>query len=210
MWRKDMRQIVDALKTKLGFKHDSQIADAVGLSRQHMHLAVRENRLVPDRFLQFCLQKNIDISMLLESGKAISTNDIDYSESSIEVSEYEEGNVIPSSKKNMPKWFAEKILDRKIDLNESISCLTVESDEMEPKIPRGTILFLDKKTEKPVGGIFYLNVNGYGVVRKLMKATEENKWYLLTSQSEVNQNKPLDFGEDFSIIGRIQFASYRI
>ena len=52
-----MRQIVDALKTKLGFKHDSQIADAVGLSRQHMHLAVRENRLVPDRFLQFCIKK---------------------------------------------------------------------------------------------------------------------------------------------------------
>lgn len=205
-----MRQIVDALKTKLGFKHDSQIADAVGLSRQHMHLAVRENRLVPDRFLQFCLQKNIDISMLLESGKAISTNDIDYSESSIEVSEYEEGNVIPTSEKNMPKWFAEKILDRKIDLNESISCLTVESDEMEPKIPRGTILFLDKKIEIPRGGIFYLNVNGYGVVRKLMKATEENKWYLLTNQTEVNQNKPLDFRKDFSIIGRIQFASYRI
>ena len=204
-----MRQIIDALK-RLGFKHDAQIADAVGLSRQHLHLAVRENRLVPDRFLQFCIKMDIDITRLLKEGKAITSNDVDNSDTSIDISEYEEGSVIPKGTRNIPKWFAEIVLNRKIETDESISYLRIESDEMEPKIPRGTVTFLDRDVEKPQGGHFYLNVRGYGVVRKIMKATEENKWYLLTNQSDMTENKPLDFGEDFLIIGRIQFASYRI
>lgn len=210
MWRREMRQIVDALKKRLDFRHDAQIADAVGLSRQHLHLAVRENRLVPDKLLQFCINKDIDITRLLRDGKAVTSNDIDNSDTSIDVSEYEEGSVIPNCTRNIPIWFAEIALNRKIETDESISYLRIESDEMEPKIPRGTIAFLDRSVAKPQGGHFYLNLRGYGVVRRIMKATDENKWYLLTSQSELTENKPLDFGGDFSIIGRIQFASCRI
>jgi len=139
-----MRQIVDALKERLNYKHDSQIADAVGLSRQHIHLAVREDRLVPDRFLQFCLKEDIDISRLLKDGKAIKTYDIDSSDSSIDLSTYLEGEVVPSGRRTIPKWFADLIFRRNVDLNETQALLVVESDEMEPKIQRDSILFLDR------------------------------------------------------------------
>ena len=210
MWRKEMRQIVDALKNKLNFKHDSQIASAVGLSKQHMYLAVKEDRLNPDRILQFCLNYNIDITRLLRDGKAVSTADLEYSDSAIELSQYVEGSVVPTSKKTIPKWFADLIFRRNVNLNETQALLVVESDEMEPKIQRDSILFLDRSSTTPQGGHFYLNVNGYGVIRRLMKANHENKWYLLTSDSERIYNDPLEFEKDFSVIGRIQFVSQRI
>jgi len=205
-----MRQIVDALKERLNFKHDSQVADAVGLSRQHIHLAVREDRLVPDRFLQFCLKEDIDISRLLKDGKAIKTYDIDSSDSSIDLSTYLEGEVVPSGRRTIPKWFADLIFRRNVDLTETQALLVVESDEMEPKIQRDSILFLDRSSKTPQGGHFYLNLNGFGVIRRLMKANLENKWYLLTSDSERIYSDPLEFEKDFSIIGRIQFVSQRI
>ena len=211
MWRKEMRHIVDAMKTHLNFKHDAQVADAVGLSRQHIHMAVKENRLVPDKFLQFCLSADIDISRLLKDGKAVLVSSIDQSDSNVNVSHYREGGITPFSKRSMPKWMADLSLRRDVDLNETIAMLTVETDEMEPKIKKDSIVYLDTIAKTPQGGYSYLNMNGYGIIRRLTKATGgKDLWHLRAEAEEGAYGEPLEFDRDFSIIGRVQFISHRI
>jgi hypothetical protein len=203
LWRSSMRDIVTAIRDHFNYRHDSQVADFIGISRQHIHVAVRENRLVPDKLLEACIQHQIDISRLLRDGKAVNLSDVNYDESQLTVSIYEEGSVIPKRENALPKWYLEKMIGRSIDINERFAIVHVESDEMEPKITAGSTVFLDTSTKEPKSGLFYLEVNGYGFIRKLVKAREESDWFLSSTSSQQHQ-EPMGFPNDFSIIGKVR------
>ena len=202
-WRCSMRDIVTAIKNHFNYLHDSQVADLLGISRQHIHVAVRENRLVPDKLLETCVQHEIDLSRLLRDGKAVKLSDVNYDDSQLTVSVYEEGSVIPKRENALPKWYLEGIIRRDVDINERFAIVHIETDELEPKIPQGSQVLLETGIKEPKGGHYYLQIGGYGLIRKLIKAQQEDEWLLLDGSSQHPQ-KPLKFPDDFSIIGRVR------
>ena len=209
MWRVSMQTITDALSAHYNFRTVAQLADFLELSRQHLHIANKQDRLVPDKLLKACIKREIDITRLLRDGKAVKISDVDYSNTDIELSHYEEGQVLPHSKKTIPKWMADIVFKRDVDINESLAMLVVTSDELEPKLPRDSLLFLDTKRQEPQGGHYYLNLNGYGVIRRMLKAKESNAWILKTKE-EYEGWSPSVLNEDFQIIGKILSMSTRV
>lgn len=208
MWRVTMAQITESMMNHFNFKTIAQLAELMHISRQHLHIANKSDRLIPDKLLQTCLTHEIDITRLLRDGKSVKVSDVDYSESTIEVLLYKEGQVMPYAKKNLQKWIAELMIKRDLDVNESGAMLNILSDEIEPKIAEGSTVFMDTNLIDPQSGLFYINLNGYGVVRQLMKAREKECWHLLSNFKRNNIDppmaEPLEFEKDFIILGKIQ------
>ena len=205
-----MDQIVSAIKNHYEFRNGAQVAEFLGISRQHLYIAIKNDRLIADRLLPVAIDNNIDLTRLLRDGIAADMKDTDYSESELTVQIYKEGETEPYTKRNIQKWIADFLYRRDVHIYENLAALIVESEEMEPKVRRDSMVFIDTSEQEPRGGIYYLEVNGFGLVRKLVKANENQKWYLLTTQEEGINKEPLTFKKDFSVIGRIQQATIRI
>lgn len=204
-----MRQIIDGLKAHLNMRSDTQAAEFLGISRQHLHISVTNDKLMPERMLEVCINNDIDITRLLRDGRATKLSDVDYSDTDVPIAQYREGEVVPFSKRTLPKWFAEIVFRRKVALNEVLAMVQLETDEMEPKLMRDSIIYIDTKMKTPIGGLFYVEVSGYGMIRKLIKASEPEKWHLQMID-EPATGDGLKIGEEFSIIGRCQFSTARI
>ena len=210
MWRKEMREIVDGIKEHMNLRSDTQAAEFLGISRQHLHISILNDKLMPDRLIETCIKNDIDITRLLKDGRATKLSDIDYSDTDCPLLRYKEGSVVPSSKRTIPKWFAEIVFKRKIGLDEVLGLLELETDEMEPKIKQDSIVYIDTLAKNPVGGLFYLDVKGYGMLRRLVKAHEENKWYLTGHADDSQRGEAITYGEEFKIIGKCQFMTTKI
>ena len=205
-----MDEIISAIKSHYEFRNGAQVAEFLGISRQHLYISIKNDRLIADRLLPVAIDANIDLTRLIRDGVAVDMKDADYSESELTVSFYREGEVLPYTKRNIQKWLADFLYRREIQIYENLAALVVESEEMEPRLQRDSMVFIDTNDKKPKGGIYYLEVNGFGLVRKVVKANETNKWYLLTNQEDGINREPLQFEKDFSIIGRIQQSTNRI
>jgi len=210
VWRKDMRQIVDGIKEHMNHRSDTHAAEFLGISRQHLHISITNNKLMPERLLEVCLQNDIDITRLLRDGRVSKLSEIDYSGSDVPLMIYKEGQVDSRSSKNIPKWLAEKIFSRSVGLTEVLGMIELKTDEMEPRIKEKSIVYLDTSDTKPVGGYFYLNVRGYGMIRRLLKANEPDKWFLTKSSEDGFMGEPITYERDFEIIGRCQFMMTKI
>ena len=207
-WRSTMRDVVTAIKVHFNFRHDSQVADLIGISRQHIHVAVRENRLIPDKLLESCIVNDIDVTRLLRDAKAVKVSDVDYSESQIKISHFREGEVLLHRENWMQKWYVEKLIGRTVEINESFQIVSIETDEMEPRIHRDSLVVLDPSEKEPKGGIFYLEVDGYGVLRRLVKGNGINHWQLLAgSQVEAES---VEFNKDFRVIGKAKCVTSKL
>ncbi len=210
MWRKDMRTIVDGLKHHMNLRSDTQAAEFLGITRQHLHISVMKDKLMPDRLIESCIKHDIDITRLVKDGRATKLSEIDYSDTDIPISVYKDGSVIPNAKRNLPKWFAEVVFRRKVGLNEVLGMIELETDEMEPKIKQDSVVYIDTASKTPVGGLFYLDVQGYGMMRRLLKATEQDKWFLTGHSDDSQRSEAITYGTDFTIIGKVQFMTTRI
>lgn len=202
MWRKSMRDISDALKKKMNFRHDAQLADFLSTTRQHLYVATREDRFLQDRIVQKAIENDIDLTRLIRDAVAVPTSDNDYSEAEITLSEYEEGDILPLRKRGIQKWMADFILKTSIDINSTISMVKIISDEMSNSLPRGSYCFIDSDQTKPHAGKFYLDVNGYGMLRTIMKAPEPDMWYLLAQGKEPSEKNCFTFNDQFKVIGK--------
>jgi hypothetical protein len=205
-----MREIVDGVKSHMNLRSDTQAAEFLRVSRQHLHISITKDKLMPERMLEVCLNHDIDITRLLRDGRATKLSDMDYSDTEVPVGQFREGTIIPFRKRAIPKWFAEIVFRREIGLTEVLGMIELESEDLEPKIRRDSIIYIDTKLKDPVGGLFYCDVSGYGMIRRLVKASEQDKWYLLAEDEAAVKEAPLTFGEGFRIIGRCQFMTTRI
>jgi len=209
-WRKEMRVIVDGIKNHMNLRSDTQAAEFLGISRQHLHISILKNKLMPDRLIETCIKHDIDITRLLKDGRATKLSNIDYSDTDVPLKIYREGSIIPKSKRDIPKWFAERVFRREIGLDETLGLLELETDEMEPKIKEGSIIYIDTLARHPIGGFFYVNLNGYGVLRRLVKATMVDKWHLTGHFDDTQLGKAVTHGTEFNIIGKCQFVTTKI
>ena len=211
MWRKNMREIVDGVKAFANLRSDTQAAEYLGITRQHLHISIMKDKLMPDRLIETCIKNDIDITRLLRDGRATRLSEIDYSDTDVPLALYTEGSIIPKSKRNLPKWMAEIVFRRSIGLDEVLGMIELSTDEMEPKVKRDSIIYVDTLFKEPVGGLFYVDVGGYGVIRRLMKANEPEKWHLATGTEDGSQRgEPIRYGEDFKIVGKCQYVTTRI
>ena len=203
MWRKTMKEISEALKAHLKFRHDAQLADFLQTTRQHIYVAIKEDRFLSDKVIKKCIENDIDLTRLIRDAKAVSTSQIDYSEAEIQVSEFEEGDVFPIRKRGLQKWIAEFFFQRTIDLNETLSSVKVLSNELSDTIKKGNYAFVDSSLTKPQAGNYYINLNGYGMFRKIMKAPEKDQWFLLADGEEPADRNKFSIQNDFEIIGKV-------
>lgn len=210
MWRKQMREIVDGIKDHMNLRSDTQAAEFLGITRQHLHLSILKDKLMPDRLIESCIKNDIDITRLLKDGRATSLSHIDYSDTDVPINVYNEGSVMPNSKRDLPKWFCEIVFKRQIALDEVLAMVNLSTDELEPKIKQDSTVYIDTSAKEPIGGFFYLDVRGYGMLRRIVKAPEENKWFLTNFSDDGNKGEPITFVEDFKIIGRCQFMTTKI
>ena len=205
-----MREIVDGIKVHMNYRSDAQAADFLGISRQHLHISITNNKLMPERMLEVCISNGIDITRLLRDGRATALSEVDYSDTEVPIAQYREGEISPFSKKSFPKWFAEIVFRRKIGLNEVLGMVQLDSDELEPKIQRDSVIYIDTMMTTPIGGMFYVEVDGYGTLRRLSKSSQADRWHLTAGEEYSMSGDGLLIHEEFNIIGRCQFTTTRM
>jgi hypothetical protein len=211
-WRQNMREIVDALKSHMNLRSDTQAAEFLGISRQHLHISIIKNKLMPDRLIEACIKNDIDITRLLKDARATKLSDVDYSDTEVPLIVYKEGSASSNiiAKRSIPKWHAEKIFNRKVGLNEVLGMIEVTSDDLEPKVKEGSTVYVDRQNKEPTSGLHYVEMNGYGVVRKLVKAPNHDQWYLTSNADNTEHTHPLTHGTDFNVVGRCLTMTGRI
>ena len=189
--------------------YDSDIADALGISREHFSRSKKSDNIPLKPIIEFCAKENIVINYILfdqsPDSLAQSTDKLITIKYFKQISTSAGWGAI-----NYDEEYEMITLDEELALVlggrtklKNIEALNVLGDSMEPTIKNGSIIFIDRNQANPIkdkNEIYVLQTPGGTLVKKL-DITASGKLKLISENSDYD-TEIIDFNE-VCILGKV-------